>query len=230
MKKEYLINVKKKSNRRRNIILFIVILIVIILVLVGVYIVKKYIHPNTKISGSKGQTTAYNGAAAGQLKTYSANDFSFQMNSGWTEMSIKNSAYNIYQWQTGEGAKFQTIQIFEDTIPANFAVNHVLIVQANMNHLTAVGAPSDNCANFTNGHITSTQVGYPAKWQNISFNCDLNNTVRDTVGTSSLTAVNSVTMVSPTNAHHSFFFLYTDYAVQGNYGDFQQLINSFTLQ
>ncbi|HEY4963537.1 MAG TPA: PsbP-related protein [Candidatus Saccharimonadales bacterium] len=230
MKKEYLINVKKKSHKKRNILLVVILIAIIILLLLGLYFAKKYIHSNTKINQSKAQVSTYSGSANGSLKTYSASDFSFQMPSGWTEVPLKNSEYNMFEWQTGTGAKYQTIQIFEDTIPANFAVNHVLIVQANQNQVTAIGSPSDNCQNFTNGHITSTQVGYPAKWQNVSFNCDLNNTLRDTVGTSSARAINSVTLVSPTNAHHSFFFLYTDHAVEANYGDFEQLISSFTLQ
>jgi hypothetical protein len=231
MNKGYNVNTRKLSHRRRNRWMGLTVLMAILIAAAAVLAVYHFAHPNTKIKNTKSVTTVISSLGSSSLTTYKASDFSFQMSPGWSLVpNSSNNLYTIYEWQTGQGENYETVQVFEDTIPSNFAVNHAIVVSASGNKLSVLGAPSDNCDTFTNGHTTNTQVGYPAKWQGAAFNCDLDNTERDTVGTTSTTTVNSVSLVSPTNAHHSFFFLYTDHALQPNYGDFEQLLNSFQLQ
>lgn len=227
MKKDYIVNVRIINHRKRNIFVLIFAIAVAGIVSFSVYFAKNDLPSNTKITQSRSVSSKYNSSPNGLYQTYKTNNFTFQMSPGWS-IDSRSGIANL--WQTGNGANYQTVQIFEDNIPTNFAVNHALVVTSEDNKLKAIGAPSDNCATFTNSKPAGQQQGSAAKWQGASFNCDLNNPERDTVGTTSAASINSVTLVSPKGDSHNFFFLYTDHAIQPNYGDFEELINSFKLQ
>jgi hypothetical protein len=230
MKNKYQVNVKKISHQNRNrslsIYSFLIILIIFLLWLVIHY----FLLSNTKINHPKAVISKVSSSSLNTAsQKYSASDFSFSMPTGWTKVTVSNSPYHLYEWQYGKGSDYRTVEIFEDSSVSNLAVNKVIIVSGNASQISVLGPPSDNCANFTKGAKTSTLTGYPAKWMGVDFNCDLNNPTADTVGISSAQAINSVNLISPTNAHHSFYFLYSDHSLSPNYSDFNELLTSFVL-
>lgn len=232
MKAKYQVDVRRPNNQKRNRNLTFYLIIIVALLLLIFLVIHFFLLPNTKIKHSKtviskvGSSTA----STSSLQKYSASDFSFSMPPGWKPVTITNSPYHLYEWQYGSGENYQTIEIFEDSSVANLAVNKVIIVSANQSQISVLGPPSDNCANFTNGTKTNTLTGYPAKWMGVEFNCELNSTSTDTVGISSAQQINSVNLVSPTDAHHSFYFIYTDHSLSPDYSDFEQLLSTFVLQ
>lgn len=231
MKSKYLINVKKISHSKRNRTLTIY-LAFLLLVALAIWLIIHFVYgAETKIVHSKASITKVGSSTtASNLTTYSASNFSFKMSSGWSRVAVQGSPYQLYEWQTGSGADYQTIDVFENSSTSNLAVNRVIIVSANGNQINVLGQPSDNCANFTNGHKTSTLSGYPAKWQGVAFNCNLNSTETDTVGISSAQSINNVSLTSPSGTKDNFYFLYTDHSLSPSYADFDSLLTTFTLQ
>jgi hypothetical protein len=194
---KYHVNLRNRNAepKRKKRYLIVWLLIILALIFLSWLFYRHYVHSDTKIGKSTKTTTSYKSPSTPSIyQTYKDSDFSFQMSPGWTEELPRpaNNLYNIYVWQNGTGANYETVSVYEDTIPTNFAVNHVIIVAANENKISVLSSPSDNCENFTNGQSTGTQNGYPAKWQGVAFNCDLTNTERDTVGISSAAAINTV--------------------------------------
>lgn len=229
--KKYQLNVRPVNRKKRNRSLLIYASLILFILLLIALTVKFLLLPKTKINHPKAVVSQVSATTeTSNLKTYSAANFSFKMSPGWTSVAVKNSPYHLYEWQYGSGSNYQTIDIFEDSQTSNFAVNKVIIVEPSGNHISVLGPPSDNCANFTNGTKTSTQTGYPAKWMGVSFLCDLNTTTSDTIGISSAAQINSVTLTNSNNARHSFYFLYTDHAITPNYTDLNDLLDTFTLQ
>jgi hypothetical protein len=125
----------------------------------------------------------------------------------------------------------QVIEIYENVIPVNFAVNRELDVTGAVSHITLDGVASDNCITYTrNGPTAISQVGVSAKWQGISFLCDEYNTEQDVIGTSSTDGVNTVILQTSHGVSHKFFFTYTDYNVSPDYSVFYNALNSFAMR
>lgn len=169
-----------------------------------------------------------------KTKQYQEADFSLSLPLNWQSVSRPaGTPYQSYSWQSNDRVtNGQEITIYEDTIPVNFAVNRVLVVSGQQDHVQVEGSVSDNCSTFTKG-ITPTagQTGVPAKWQNVSFLCDQFNQERDVVGTSSTDGVNKVMLKSLSTADgHSFFFTYTVNDITPDYSTFLAALQSFRMQ
>jgi hypothetical protein len=94
---------------------------------------------------------------------------------------------------------------------------------------------SDVCLTFTGAPASSAQTAQSlpnqlAKWQGINFMCDLSNYNNNSVGTSSLQGINTVTLTGSTTGRHSFFFLYVDHNIQPDYSIFTNALKSFRVK
>jgi hypothetical protein len=218
-------------RKRKWIIRSLIGLVVIAIGLAGTIFVQRLLHPKTTLNQSQAVVTNVK-ASVVPLKTYDEAAFSIELPNDWKVGERSTAPYNVYRWQgTSKSSNATMLEIFQDTIPVNVPVNHVLAVTASGNGVAADGEISDNCANFTKGTSpTPSSQGVHGKWQGVDFLCDLSNTSRNVVGTSSLTGINSVTIKGPTNISHTFFFSFTDHSLSSDYTPFYNALLSFRVK
>jgi hypothetical protein len=223
---------KPKTKRRRVVawVLFFVLLLVV--VTSGFVYIRSKLQPHTTIKQAAATTTKveYSNNA---VKHYDEPDFTIDMPSAWQPLPQPAGPYKRYDWQNSRNStNGEVITVYQDTIPVNFAVNRVLIVEGQEGQLSQKGGASDNCSTFTKNVSTQpNQVGAPAKWQGVDFLCDQLNQERDTIGTSSTDGVNTVILKNPsTGVPHKFFFTYTTHSISPDYSVFYAALNSLKLK
>ena len=224
----YRLGKREKSKRRRIIFWAILIVLVLLLLALGVLWLRRKLRPQVMITQSTAVTTHVSYAT--QTKQYIEPDFSISLPTSWHVVPRPPGPYQSYTWQSSDlVTDGQVIEIFENTIPVNFAVNRVLVIDGENDHLTLDGSASDNCSTFTKDS-SPTQLGAAAKWEGVSFLCDQNNQERDVIGTSSTDGVNTVILKDQsTGVNHKFFFTYTDYSTDPDYTVFYNALNSLRM-
>jgi hypothetical protein len=220
----------KKPHRKRK--WFIALIIFICLLVLTIIFILNHLKPKTVIHQSKGTVTKV--AVDEKTKTYDEPDFTIDLPLAWQQVPRPAGPYQSYTWQTSEkNTNGQKIVVYEDSIPANIAVNRVLIVHGEGDHIATEGVASDNCIQYTiSGAAHLGEFGAPAKWQGINFICDVSNEARDVIGTSSSDGVNQVIAKSQSNpGTHKFFFYYDNqnYATP-NYTAFYNAIQSLRMK
>lgn len=226
---EYRLDGRKKSKRRKIIIWLVVLLVILALGVWGWLWLKRLLHPRTVLKQSAAVTATV--TYTPQTKTYQEPDFSISIPSAWQPQPRPPGPYQTYTWTTSnKGTDGEQIQVFENTIPPNFAVNRELIVTGQNDHLILEGQASDNCSNFTRGGPTiPSQPAALAKWQGISFYCDVGNTERDVIGTSSTDGINTVILKTKAGVPHKFFFTLTNQNLNPDYTLFYNALQSLKM-
>ncbi len=221
---------RPKTKRRRRILWLIIILLILWILFFGWLWLRNSLKPKVTIKQANPITTkvTYNS----KIKHYDEPDFGIDMPASWSAVPRPPHTYQSFTWQSSDRVTDgQQIEIYEDTIPINFAVNRALVVVGEVDRVSVDGAVSDNCSRYTkptNGG--PNRVGVPAKWQGIDFLCDQSNQQRDVVGTSSNDGVNTVILHSQnSSATHKFFFTYTDYASNPDYTLFYDALASLRM-
>ncbi len=221
---------KKRKKWRKRLLWLLLLLIFIVLTIFLVIYIKNQLKPKVVIK--QANITKSHVAYNTKTKHYDEGDFGIDILLNWQLMPRPAGPYKTFTWQTSDsGTNGQVITIYEDTIPANFAVNRVLIVRGENDHLVQETAPSENCTKYTKGITTAQyQVGVPAKWQDVDFLCDQFNKQRDIIGTSSLDGVNLVVLKGVTSGTHKFFFTYSSFnAANPDYTPFSDALNSLRM-
>lgn len=228
----YKANKRPKTRKYRRIRRLIIFLVLVALIFAGYLIIKDMLKPQTVIKQSKSteRKITYNEA---KVKRYELPDFTIDIPASWTQVARPTGPYQVYGWQTSEaGTNGQLIEVYEDTIPPNYGYNRALIVSGQDDHLNVEGTASDNCEKYTKKQAsTPGQISSIAKWQGVDFLCDLGNTSRDVIGTSSTDGVNIVILKNTsTGAAHKFLFSYTNHGLNSDYNVFYQALRSFKTQ
>ena len=217
---------KREKNKRRQRFLF-----ALSVTIVGIVIGLKKLDGKTTITQSTAVVKSVD-VDGDPVHTYDEGIFTIQIPDDWQPAVGEKTPYLIYSWQSsGAASDTQLIQVYQDNVPQNLAVNRVLAVTANGNQVTTLGTVSDNCADFTKSSSPiATTAGTLAKWQGINFLCDLNNYERDVVGTISQDGINRVDLTGAISGTHAFFFTYTDHDINPDYSVFYNVISSFRLK
>ena len=201
--------------------------IVLCLLIGGIYLGTR-VHPGTNITQAAPVTTKVS-ASGSTLKLFSQPSFEVKLPVDWKLQTHITGEYSVYRFSgTGPASSLRSLDVYDATMPVNFAVNRVQPVEATGTHLTATGSISDNCAEFTKAAPASGQAGTIAKWQNIDFLCDLHNTTRNVVGTSASGGINRVAVEGQDGQKHNFFLAYTDHGLNPDYAAFYSSIESFS--
>jgi hypothetical protein len=222
---------EKARRRRRRRIVFIILLLLALLSYFGYKTVKDYLKVDTKITQSHAveKTLKYDS----KVKHYEEADFGIDLPATWVQVPREAGPFQTFTWQTSDhGTNGQKIQIFEDTIPQNFAVNRALIVTGEGATMSLNGEASDNCKAYTRNPTTQGgTVGGTAKWQGVDFICDTGNGERNVVGTSSSDGTNIVILRNAsTGQNHKFLFTYTNSSLTPEYTSFYSALRSFKMQ
>lgn len=204
-----------------------------ILALIGIaavvfLVVKSQFRTTTSISQSPPVVTKIVDEQS-PTRQFTKGIFTISLPQDWRFVEHTGGQYNIYTWHnTASNPGSRMLQVYVDTIPHKLGVNRVLPVQAAGNKVVPTTV-SDNCADFTDQKVPGP-ADAPAKWQGISFLCDLANYVRDVAGTSSAQGINTVTLTGRTTGRHSFFFAYTDNSAEPDLTIFTAVLQTFIVR
>jgi hypothetical protein len=219
----------KPSHKLIHTMLTILITLVVVGVATGAY--KYFLHDT--------QTTIKNDAAPAIVKTvvapnaarahFDEADFSMDLPSDWKRLTPSISTYAEYKYQASQkNADNRYLSVYVDRIPLDMAVNKEVALQSNGDSLSH-GNVSDNCTTFTT-KATPSSLKMPAKWDGVSFLCDMDAVTRNVVGTSSPSAVNSVTLTNVGFTEHKFFFVFEDDNYNPDYGIMYNMLDSFKVK
>ena len=223
----YQIGLKPKIHRRRWPLWLGLTGSLLLVVIIGV-IASRHLKSQTKLSQAPAVITKVRPSST-PLQSFDEAGFEIELPSDWKLVTHLDQPYNLYHFQgSAKDSVGRILEVYKDTIPVNFAVNRVQPIEASGGKVAAVGGVSENCADFTKGPGTLGTTGAPAKWQGVSFLCDLDNVQRNVIGTSTLGGVNRVTVKGQTGTPHQFFFTYTDHSINPNYATFYGVLDSFS--
>jgi hypothetical protein len=205
-----------------------------VLALIGVVAVilgLRALKPNTQITAAKSVTSIINGP---KTKKFDEGIFTINLPVDWTFVNVQRDIYTIYHFKSAIGGDDddREMDVYVDSNPVNFPVNRMVPVQANGDSLIVdAGEVSDNCTAYTTGATTDrTTVSEQAKWQGVTFLCDMANTARNVVGTGSPDGLNTVVLTGDVSGQHHFFFSYTDDNDKPDYSIFTNALTSFHLK
>jgi hypothetical protein len=156
--------------------------------------------------------------------------YTMTLPAGWHQTNVVNSdSENSVSWQSGpadDGTR--TLTVYVDRIPQNIAINRLLPILVH-GQTISYGVLSGNCSTFAQASpAQATQpVPVPAKWQGISFLCNIPESDGDLVGTSELGSVDSIKVIGPQLGKNTYFFLYADHNIQPQYSVFYHILDSF---
>jgi hypothetical protein len=198
----------------------------------GLIWMPRTIMPNTRITQSK-SIIRHVSSDADTTQRVSKAVFSFDLPTGWQAAATPQiSPAPVYSWvgTTPNGAG-RRLDVYLDQIPSSLAVNRLLPVLVNGDKLALVGSVSDNCINFTDKVTESAATGIaPAKWNNVSFLCDMGNYERDVVAIGSSAGVNDVTLTGPTMGSHRILLVYTDNDINPDFTILSAIVQSFEIR
>lgn len=203
--------------------------LILLLVVIGTLGAKYYLKSDTTLTQAQPVVRPAVLPHAETYQTVKGPAFSMEVPSSWKAVtSLPASPYKIFRWQ---GTTVNDVQrwtdVYVDTIPDTFAVNHMTPIKANGSEISVLNDTSDNCANFTEAaQATPKPATAPAKWSGIAFVCDIASTARDVVGTATAESGNAVGL-SGASGSHRYFFVYTDNSVTPDYSVFSRQLKSF---
>jgi hypothetical protein len=224
----YRLGQRQQKHRKQYISAASSLLLFVVLSIGGYNYIKNDIKSNTSVTQAAAVTTKVN-LNNSPTTTFAEPDFTIALPNTWRPTTRETQPYDVYRWQDdSQKTNASLLEVYEDTIPQNFAVNRALAVTANGDQIMTVGSVSDNCADFTKTTETATSsTGVHAKWQGIDFLCDIDNYERNVVGTISSNEVNSVALKGAKSGSHLFFITYTDYNINPDYTTLYNAVSSF---
>lgn len=207
--------------------------LVILLVLAGLTVYGlRQLKSDTHIT--KAKTITKHLGTNDNTQTFREGYYTIALPKGWQFMSKQVDLYTIYHFRSalpGEDGN-RMLDVYEDSNLPNFAENRMLPVTATPEGglTTDASLVSDNCTQYTIGSLAGRPtVGAPAKWQGITFLCDVGNTLRNVVGTGSTDGLNTVIVKTVTSPPHHYFFTYTDNNSKPDFSIFTKALISFKL-
>lgn len=200
---------------------------VIALAALGIYRLPGVFQADTALTQSP-SVTHYVASGVTVTQHITKQFFALELPAGWQSVAPPNIPYTVYSWRgTGNDAA-RRLDVYIDTVPPGLAVNRLLAVQADGDHMVIMEAVSDNCASFTDKATESLATGTaPAKWGGVSFICDMGNYTRDVVAAGSAGTVNAVTLTGATTGTHKVLLLYEDNSSEPDYTIFDAMVQSF---
>lgn len=199
-----------------------------VLAITLIYLIDKTTNKIDSVSGPAELVGQITNNPPDSYKLVDEPDYTFELPVGWRQTSVVSSpTQNSITWQSFvKNATNRYFTIYTDPIPTKYAVNLELPVEAQGATLN-FGSLSDNCANFTNTGGPTPLEPVLAKWQDVDFYCNSPDFADNQVGTGSIGAINSVTLVGSLSGVRHYFFLYIDRNSSPDYSILYTMLNSF---
>lgn len=185
---------------------------------------------------SQARTSTFKPAGSNDTKVTEP-DFSFTLPGPW-KLSAQDwdARYHSYQWTSSDKRNNgRLFRVYENTIPADQAVNYLLPVTVE-NNAMVFGTVSGNCVDFTEGATPQSQrptdipldkAALPSRWGSVDFLCDNGYVANQVVGAASSEAINTITLSGSKSGKRKFFFMYQDNNITPDFGQFQTILSTF---
>ena len=218
-----------ESMARHHKRIVLLVAVAVVLIAAAALFIRYYVRANTFIGPTPPATTT-SVATEPTPKTFDEPLFTIALPIDW-RLAESMSSPSMYRFvATAKPDNARWLDVYVDSVPANFAMNRMLPVQADGAGIAVTGTVSDNCVSFTGPGVTVGSGTAPAKWEGITFTCDTGNYIRDVVGVGTGTADNSVVLTSADKGTHKFYFVYTDNDASPDYTIFTSALKKFQLK
>jgi hypothetical protein len=230
MSNKYRYDHRSHKHRKRHILIVTAssLFITAVLAIAIIYLIDQTTKKIDSVSGPSVLVGQITSNPTSSYTVVNEPDYSFELPTGWRQISVESSpTENDIAWESFvKDATNRYFTIYTDPIPTTYAVNLELPLEAHGSTIS-FGTLSGNCANFTNSNSPRPIVPVLAKWQNVDFYCNSPNFADNQVGTGTVGAINSVTVVGPKSGTHHYFFLYIDRNSNPDYSILYTMLNSF---
>lgn len=157
--------------------------------------------------------------------------FSLKLPQDFAEIERTAEPRSITWQSTDKKTTARKLKVYIDNIPANLPLNRLQPVTVSGDKIIP-GDISDNCANFVGTTPMTPQLAgkvkpTPAKWQDISFICDLPNYLREVAGTGTDGPGGPNLQLQGSQGTHRYLFIYTDHTNQPDFMIFKNILSSF---
>jgi hypothetical protein len=212
---------KKQPHKKARLIFALIVLSILALLVWGFY--STYIRYSPKPLTTTEEKLPFGAAVAAIVDE---DDFAFELLGEWREVEREESEKNENEDEDEEGAlglyirweplkraendEDQVDRFFElyrgDKIPNDRPLNRFMPVVAEGSRLRIEGEPSYNCFAFAPQEATGDSV--KVSWQNLSFLCDLKNTLKNVIGTGSELGSNEFEIEGEVSGKQRYFLVY----------------------
>lgn len=219
---------KKRPSKLRRLLVFLIFLS---LFAGAAWYLWGLLKPETTFKQAAPKITKLDYNEDSKTRVFDESNFSIELPLSWQKQPKPANSYNSFVWKNiNTHQNSEEITVYEDKIPAKYAVNKVIIVKSQGSQLTQEGDVSENCSKYTKSSASYENVaGAPARWEGVDFLCDQANKTRDVIGTSSIDGINTV-VLNGSNGAHKYFFTYTNNSITGNYVTFTDMLRTFRMK
>lgn len=165
-------------------------------------------------------------------RLFDEKNFSIKLPMDWRLVVHSDEAlYNKYSFQaTGKNQDNRWLEVYVDRVPAGGSANRMLPVIVSDNRIVIASSVSENCTTFTGQKTVqpSNISTLPAKWQGVSFDCDIANYARNVVGVGSPENGRNLPLVGATGQKHIYYFVYIDHNSNPDYQILERALSNFS--
>jgi len=221
----------KRQRKYRVFFRFVLFITPFILVILG-FAWFVLLRDSNTVSSSFNREGAQVAVVKPVTKDYTNEYFKISLPASWKLLGLKHpmaqEVYYEFQDSNPETSN-RLLRVYVDVFPSDFAINRVMPITIVDNKIVP-GVISDDCTSFTG---SPTAIGgqsvantWSAKWQDVSFVCDMKTKLNYT-GTASAEEGISTTFVNKNGTKHKYFLLYIDQNVRPDYSIFTDALKSF---
>lgn len=211
--------------------IFIVFILFVVLALIIWYI---FIRNNDSSSSNFSKVGVEVAEVKPETKVITNELFKMTFPTTW-ELNGKKNPYSnqvYYEYQNKlKNYDNRMLKVYVDVFPSDFPINKLLPISV-INNKIIPNELSEDCHTF-NGAPMALNDGqvkastWHAKWQGVSFICDMQSLQQNNVGTASLEEGYGVTIANKNGNKHKYFFVYIDHNVRPEYSIMKNAIESF---
>lgn len=214
---------------------------ILVLLLIGfgigtAFIIRALSNSGTEISMPEPITREY-APLEDNAKEFDQEEFTIKLPQDWRLKSHEQSeGRNLYQFQSTEKHKDNRwLEIYVNSKPQEKAFNRLLPLTIDSNQIIVVSSVSDNCTAFTGsqGANKPSETGepiLPAKWQGVSFLCDMANFTRNVVGVGTEQSGHELTLRGQTKGETTFYVVYIDHSISPDYQILERALESIEVK
>jgi len=221
---------KRKRNVKKYFYALLGLAFLSALVIVGIIIFLNF-QPSkaTEINNIAEKNNAFDPTKSNNSLKVDTAYYTMELPSDWKQLSVnKDPRYSSIEWGWDAKTKNRSLEIYVDNYPLNKPFNKIVPVSIQGNVFT-LDTMSENCSKFTS-KTASLDLHVQSKWQDVSFICDLDNTIDNIIGIGTTSDGVILPMTGPQSGAHKYMFVYTDRSIPDSNNPLITALQSFRVK